>query len=259
MCWHAAGNLTIVLTLAGRWDEAIALRELPLLKERAPAQSAAAFFGFEATLVAAAREEQLDLAALDALAGIGETGQLESVDWLFPVAIRALLDRHAGDGAALVESARRLTDLAVRYVDLDDDFPHLWAWALTWLVEAGEFATARELLAPVTAVAPIRLTPLLAAGLPWLRGTIEALDPDSAAEPADVERDLRDAIDALGAFGAVPFRARAHATLGIWLTRQGRAAEAAPLLTAARETFTELRATAWLRDLESALSLAAAG
>jgi tetratricopeptide (TPR) repeat protein len=259
MCWHTAANLTIVLTLAGRWDEAVALRERPLLKERAPAQTAAAFSTFEAAPVATAREEQLDLEALDALAGIGETGQLESVDWLFPVAIRVLLDRFAGDGSALAGSSRRLIDLAVRYIDLDDDFPHLWAWTLTWLIEAGEFDTARELLAPVTAVAPIRLTPLLAAELPWLRGSIEALDPESVADPAGIERDLRDAIAALAAFGAVPFRARAQATLGLWLTRHGRSAEAAPHLSAARETFTELRATAWLRDLDSALSLAATG
>ncbi|MFN2560784.1 MAG: AAA family ATPase, partial [Jatrophihabitans sp.] len=257
MSWHTAANLTIVFTLAGRWDEAVALRELPLLKERPPAQSAAAFFTIEAALIAVAREEQLDLEALNALAGIGETGQLESADWLFPIAIRVLLDRLSGDGAALAGSSRRLIDFAVRYIDLDDDFPHLWAWTLTWLIETGQFATARELLEPVTAVARIRLTPLLAAELSWLRGSIEALDPESAAYPTDVEQDLRTGIAALDAFGAVPFRARAQATLGVWLTGQGRAAEATTHLFAARETFTDLRATAWLRDLDAALSLSA--
>jgi len=74
-----------------------------------------------------------------------------------------------------------------------------------------------------------------------------------------VERDLLDGIAALDAFGAAPSRARGQATLGIWLTQRGRPAEASPHLAAARATYTELRAAAWLDELDAALSVSAAG
>ncbi len=127
------------------------------------------------------------------------------------------------------------------------------------MIDLHDYATARELLRPVTDVPSIRHAPLLAGELHRLRATIEAEDPDSSADPAAIEADLLAGIDELQAFGAVPHRAQAQATLGIWLTRHGRSTEAAPHLTAARETFTDLRATAWLRELDSALTLAATG
>jgi class 3 adenylate cyclase/tetratricopeptide (TPR) repeat protein len=258
-CWHTAGNLSIALTLAGRWDEAATLRDRPLLRERPPAQAPAAVFEFEWAVIAAAREDEVDLDTLDTLAAISETGQLESVDMMYPVANRAQHARARGDSAILIASCRRLVEVANKYSALDDDFPHLWSHAVGWLVDAQDFAGARELLHPVTDVAPTRWNPLLAAQLPRLRGTIEALDPASTADPAEIEKDLLDGIAALEDFGAKPDRARAQATLGIWLTRQGRSAEAAAHLNAARETFAELRATAWLRELDSAMSLAVAG
>jgi hypothetical protein len=92
-----------------------------------------------------------------------------------------------------------------------------------------------------------------------LRGTVEAADPASAVDPATVESDLLDGIAKLGEFGAVPDRARAQATLGVWLTRQGRSVQATPHLQAARQTFSELRAAAWLRELDAAVPLTATG
>ena len=116
-----------------------------------------------------------------------------------------------------------------------------------------------ELLHVVTGVPPTRWLPLLAAQVPRLRGTIEASDPASVVEPAEVEADLLAGIAALDDFGAVPDRVRAQATLGAWLTRQGRSAEAAPYLAAARGTFEQLRAATLLRDLDAALFLSATG
>jgi class 3 adenylate cyclase/tetratricopeptide (TPR) repeat protein len=258
-CWHTAANLSIALTLAGRWDEAATLRDRPMLRERQPARAPAAVFEFEWALIAAARQGEIDLDALDALAAISETGQLESVDMMYPVANRALHARVRGDSATLVASCRRLVELANKYSALDDDFPHLWSHAVGWTVEAQDFAGARELLRPVSDVSPTRWNPLLAAELPRLRGTIEAIDPASTVHPTVIEKDLRDGIAALDEFGAAPDRARAQATLGLWLTQQGRSADATPHLAAARATFTDLRATAWLRDLDAALSMAATG
>jgi hypothetical protein len=92
-----------------------------------------------------------------------------------------------------------------------------------------------------------------------LRGTLASLDPQSAADLTDIENDLRSAIAALDDIGAIPDRARTQAALGVWLTRQARSADAASHLSAARDTFTDLRATAWLHVLDATLSLAAAG
>jgi hypothetical protein len=99
--------------------------------------------------------------------------------------------------------------------------------------------------------------PLVAAQLPRLRGTLGAHDPAGGADPSSVEADLRAAIEALDRFGAAPDRARAQATLALWLLRSGRTADAAPLVAAARATFGQLRAEAWLRELDSSLSAAA--
>ncbi|MDT4946138.1 MAG: hypothetical protein QOH14_2871 [Pseudonocardiales bacterium] len=259
LCWHTAINQSIALTIAGRWDEVAALRDRPLLTERQPAPMHEASFQLESAHIAAARDEGVDLIALDRLAAGAENSNLESYDTLFPATNRAMHARISGDTATLISSCHRVVELAFRYNALDDDFPHLWALAVEWMIDAQDFPGARELLRPVTDVPPTRWSPLLAAELPRLRGTIEALDPDSTTDPADVERDLLDGIAALAAFGAVPDQARTQATLGTWLTRQGRSADATAHLAAARATFTELRATAWLRELQTAISLAAAG
>jgi tetratricopeptide (TPR) repeat protein len=234
MSWHVALNQAIALTLAGGWDEVATLRDRPLLRERPPGE-------------------------LDELAAISESGHPDSVATMYYVADRALHARVRNEREVVVAACRRTVELALKYVLLEDDFPHLWASAVGWLIEVQDYAGARDLLRPVADVPPTRLSPLLTAQLPRLRGTIEALDPASKADPAVIEQDLLDGITLLDSFGAVPDRARAQAALGVWLTRHGRAADAAPHLTAARETFTELRATAWLRELDSAVSLAAAG
>jgi hypothetical protein len=147
--------------------------------------------------------------------------------------------------------------LAYRFVVLEDDFPHLWVAATSWALEAGDSAAARELLAVVNDVPAPRLNPYLAAELPRLRAMIEVADPAAGADPAVIEADLVNAIAALDKFGAVPDRARAQATLGSWLWRSGRPGDAAPQLDAARATFTELGAAAWLRDLDDALAQSA--
>jgi tetratricopeptide (TPR) repeat protein len=111
-------------------------------------------------------------------------------------------------------------------------FPFLWAKAVDWLMESGtpdDLDAARRALA-VVADAPGRREPAVAAQLPRLRATLALLDPVTLVDPASIERDLRTAIDALEAYGAVPDRARAQQALGRFLADRGRAEEAAALL-----------------------------
>jgi class 3 adenylate cyclase len=259
LCWHTAINQAIALVIAGRWDEVFRLRDRPALQERAPQRSQAAVLATEVSLIAFARDDALDLAELDNLATLGE-GEAESpADSFYFAACRAAHARTLGDRAAVVAACRSTVELAFQYSRFEDDFPHLWAAAVGWTLEAGDVAAARELLAVVNDVPATRLNPYLAAQLPRLRATIETADPASAADPAAIETDLLEAIELLDAFGAAPDRARAQATLGVWLTQHARESDAAPHLAAARDTFTQLRAAAWLRQLDAATPLVAAG
>ncbi len=66
-----------------------------------------------------------------------------------------------------------------------------------------------------------------------------------------VEADLRAGVEALGAFGAVGEQARAQEELARWLVEQDRAADAAPLVVSARETYAEIGADGWLAQLDA--------
>ena len=257
--WNTVANEATALNHLGRWDELAALGNRPLLQELEPAAAEEALLDFMLAQVAIARGEPLDRAALVRLAALWQPGKVESVDDLLFVACGVVVARDGGDKPATVQLCRELVRTSLQHVGLEDDFPAMWIRAVDWTVEAGDLDAARELLSCVADVPPPRLNPMLAAQLPRLRGTIEALDPGSSAEPGAIETGLRDAIAALDALGVVPDRARAQATLGRWLVEQGRRAEAEPELAAARTTFTELRATAWLRDLDDAVPLSAAG
>ncbi|MDT4917840.1 MAG: hypothetical protein QOH89_2540 [Pseudonocardiales bacterium] len=257
--WNAVINLATTLTNLGRWDEAFALGDRPLLQEVEPPPPEEAVITFQLARAAIARGETPDRPTLERLAAIWQPGQLESLDDMCFVACAVALARDGGDKAELVSLCRELVRTAFAYVDLEDDFPTYWNQAVHWTIEAGDFDAARELLRYVADAPAPRLNPLLAAELPRLRATIEAADPLSNAEPADIEADLLAAIQALDALGLVPDRARAQATLGRWLAGQGRHAEANAQLVAARQSFTDLRAKAWLADLDGTPSLTAAG
>jgi hypothetical protein len=95
------------------------------------------------------------------------------------------------------------------------------------------------------------VSPAVRAQLRRLQGLIGAARGD---DPVRVESDLRAGIDALAAFGAVGFTAKAREELGRWLLGQDRRADAEPLLDWARETYREIGAVGWLRELDRAVS-----
>jgi tetratricopeptide (TPR) repeat protein len=257
--WVAAVNQAIVLTNTGRWDELDGVDDRPSMQATPPTLPIQSIFAFQRAQVAIARGDEIDLAALDALADILQPGRLESLDDMFYLACGAAAAKARGDAAGVVAVCRLLVDSAYRHNALEDDFPSVWNRAVDWTIEAGDLGAARELLTPVAGAARNRLNPLLAAQLPRLRGTIEALDPGSSAEPEVIEAELLEAIAALDRLGMVPDRARAQMTLGRWLIRENRQADAESHVTAARQSFTELRANAWLHELDEAPPLSAAG
>jgi hypothetical protein len=93
------------------------------------------------------------------------------------------------------------------------------------------------------------------AGAQAHRDLVEALRGARRGSPdGEVARHYQSAIDGYDAWGSPVFAARARASYGAWLGRHGRPDEADPLLAAARTTYASLGATAWLSELDAALS-----
>jgi len=132
-----------------------------------------------------------------------------------------------------------------------DDLCHMWPTAVELALEAGDdvaLATLLDLIdgqsnRPVSA--GVRIHRKRVAGLLAIR---------DGEPPEVVESTLREAISEFGQWGATPYMARTQAELGAWLVDQGRAEEATPLLDAARTTFADLGASAWLEELELQLA-----
>jgi class 3 adenylate cyclase len=259
LLWHTAINQAIGLWRAGAWDDLVTIGDRPLQRERPPEATQYAALLLVKAMLALARGEEPDVAELGEYGVTPEDPEEWLLQSLFAGGLRLLHARAVGDADELRTGCRRVVAAIDRLTPLDDDYPQLWTLALDLMIEARDFETARELLRSVADVPHARLSPILAAQLCRLRGTIEASDPGSAADPAMVEADLVNAIELLEGFGAVPDRARAQATLGGWLTKQSRPADAEVHLAAARETLTALGASTWLRDLDETTSLSAAG
>jgi class 3 adenylate cyclase/tetratricopeptide (TPR) repeat protein len=248
--WHGALNLVIGLARAGRWDQIEETLDKPLLATD-PEPEQATVMGMATITVALARDETLAEPTHWYTVELGDDPTADNVDTLYALLERVQVARLRRDGAALAASCRRMVPLCYSYMGLEDDFPLYWSVAINWLLDLGEVAPARELLTVVLDVPPAHWSPYLAAVAVQLRGTVEALDPQSGVSPAAIESDLNAAVAALGDFGAVPDNARAQATLGRWLAAQGRLADAELHLVAARAMYERLGATAWLRELET--------
>jgi hypothetical protein len=130
------------------------------------------------------------------------------------------------------------------------DVSVLWPRSMRTALAAGDPELARRLLGLVSDVPAGDLTPALRAHVLVLRGELAVVE---GADPAQIDEDLAAGVAAFEAYGSPPELARARATYGRWLHGQNRPAEAEPLLVAARDTFAELGATAWLTQLSGLL------
>jgi class 3 adenylate cyclase len=170
------------------------------------------------------------------------------VDWLE--------EGRLAEAAAAVESAAHL---AVQYGGFEDDASHHVPFAIELNVEAGDFAGARRVLAWVGETDAHLVPPVTAARCRAYAAIIDATDPSATVDAVEVEAALRSSVAELADHKLVPDAARTAAVLGVWLTRQGRLADASEQLRVARAAFAELGARRWERELDEALAVAEAG
>ena len=154
------------------------------------------------------------------------------------------LARRAGDHSAAADLAAATVEHLRAAAGIEDDFFVLWPPLVLTALAAGDLDLADRLLEPVATAQPGLVSPGVGAQWLRLRGLVGAA---RGADPSVVEADLRAGIEALGAFGAVGERARAQEELARWLVEQDRAADAAPLVVSARETYAEIGADGMAR------------
>jgi tetratricopeptide (TPR) repeat protein len=153
---------------------------------------------------------------------------------------------HAADLAA------KATDGYREYGSIEDDYPLFWVPGIEFALAAGRLSEAHRLFNQV-AETPKGLVPqYLLAQLHRMRGLLAVAEGDDAA----AEPELAQAIEALRAFGAPFYAARAQLELAELLTRAGRSAEARAQADAALAAFTDLGATPWAERATTTANLA---
>jgi hypothetical protein len=163
------------------------------------------------------------------------------------------------EAAATAEAAAHL---AVHHFGFEDDASHHVPFAIELHLDAGDLAGARRIIDWVSTAETHLVPPVTTARCRAFAAIIAATDPAGAAQPGDAvetEGALRSAAAELRERGLPPDAARTEAALGVWLTRQGRVAEASEPLRSARATFADLGARRWERELGEALAVAEAG
>jgi class 3 adenylate cyclase/tetratricopeptide (TPR) repeat protein len=153
----------------------------------------------------------------------------------------------------LSEAVRRLREAVQGELGINslyDDMHVYWPTAMRVALHArdGEaladlWTVGREILEKLPATTSLH-------GNARIFGALLALR-SGGADPEVVERDLREGIAVLEKVGATVWRAHAQEDLGRWLLDEGRADEAEAQLDAARSTYRELGATAWLARVEA--------
>jgi hypothetical protein len=154
----------------------------------------------------------------------------------------------AGDATRAAEIASESITRLIATAGIDEDFSVLWPPLVAAALAARDLGLAGRLLDPVENAPPGRRSPAVAAQWHRLRGLVSAARGDDS-EFAETE--MRTGITALGAFGAVGYRAQAQEELARWLVDQNRPDDARPLIDAARTTYTDIGATGWLAKLDA--------
>jgi hypothetical protein len=154
-----------------------------------------------------------------------------------------------GRPADCLEQARAVVELHMHWMGVTDDYVHFFAHLARLAWRTGDDDTLGWLVRHVDDAGDA--VPL---GLRAHRRHVAGLVADREGDGATAEAAYLEAIELFRRWGAVPAEARAHADLGVLLTRSGRTDEAAPHLAQAREVFDRLGAAAWTAELDEGLT-----
>jgi hypothetical protein len=156
----------------------------------------------------------------------------------------------SSDGADSEELLKRAVSEVYALGGVLDEFTSVYGVVLSLVPDAGGDAVLDHLAEVLDGSGERPM-----AGAQAHRDLVEALRGARHGAPdEEVARHHESAIAGYDAWGSPVFAARARAAYGAWLSRHGRPDEAEPLLSAARTTYASLGATAWLSDLDVALS-----
>jgi tetratricopeptide (TPR) repeat protein len=241
MISFARVNLALVLLEQGGWSELESL----LAEGDQEASNISTFLAAEAVLAEARSRHWV-------LSWTPET-RLQSSDpatMAWQLHAEALAARAAGDTAEALALGLSAVEMVYEHAGRWDDFPHLWEAAAETAVRAGDdtqYARLAELAGDDDERVPVSLL--------GHRARMRALwalreGPDAAG----AEDSLRAAVEHYERWASRVCLAKTRADLGVCLSAQGRAEEARPLLAAARATYVELGATAWLAALDQELT-----
>ena len=234
----ALTNASFTWWLAGEWDRLES--ELTEWLESRPTSATSAVLRLMLSQVRLARGQSFDAQTEDLPDSEDPWEQLGKDLFLAHVELaRHQVPRSAAGAAAAVHHTFDTGEML-------EDFEVGWAPAVELQLRAGDVDEAEALLALATPLLGGRSRPLIRGEHARLRGMLEA------AKGQDPEVDLREAERVFELYGAPYLLACTRLELGRWLGAQGRGDEAAPLLTKARETFVQLRATPSIEDVDTA-------
>jgi hypothetical protein len=154
-----------------------------------------------------------------------------------------------GDVPGAARHLRAAVDAEVALSGYWDDFHVYWPIAFRLAFEAGDTEAVAALWAHHEEAGQAGPSSNLCGHTKVFEALLELREgqPDRGR----AERLLREGIEVLDGCGVVVWRAHAQEDLGGLLLEQGRIEDAEPLLEAARETYADLGASAWLARLDA--------
>jgi predicted ATPase/class 3 adenylate cyclase len=241
--WFALANLVEFLAPAGEWNEAIALgSEFP--DEARAARGSA----FPAETLMWIEVERGNLEAARALS-LGLAGRELSEDYqeraYGAVAFAAVARAEGRHGEAFDWGVKAFNEFMLH----GDTLPgvNALAEAAAAALTLGDLGQVRELLSRCAALPPVARTRYLRAQEARFAARLAA----SGTECETVDPDFRRATETFRELGMPFWLAVTLLEHGEWLTSEGRAGEAAPLLEEAHVIFERLEARPWLERLEA--------
>jgi tetratricopeptide (TPR) repeat protein len=250
--WLLGTNHTFSLFMAGRWDEALAaVSDIP--ESQIVELTLTSFLaGVLPILVNQGKREEADK-LFGLLAGLEDSADVQ--DRSSVAAAKALMLRQEGDLRGALVAAEKALSMREQVGVASEDVKAGFVQAVEAAFGLGDESKVEELVAIVELLPQGELPPSLRAQATRFRARLSSARDDSDGAASGFK-------SAAGMFRELGMPFWMAVTLlehGEWLTQQGRADEAQPLLEEARNIFEQLEARPWLERLGTLPVAATAG